>query len=145
RRDWAWPITPSPWWPARPVSVSITTISRLCSTLRGTLAINSLAGGRESENLDIVTTYESDVANAPSGFRACVNAACQYLDALLTDPITVRIQVGYGTIDGQPLSSGALGESSASFQFGNYGLTATALQRKGAPGSSSLPAAAPNG
>src|SRR5579859_5584837 len=120
-------------------------ISRHCSSLRGTIRRGLSSEGRENGTLEIIASYDSDVANAPSGFKACVNAACQYLDALLTDPITVRIDVGYGTFAGQPLDSGALGESSGSFQFVNYGSVTTALQRKGLPGSSTLPAAAPNG
>jgi len=95
--------------------------------------------------LEIIASYDSDVANAPSGFKACVNAACQYLDALLTDPITVRIDVGYGTLAGQPLDSGALGESSGSFQFVNYSSALSKLQAKGTPGASTLPASSPNG
>jgi len=91
----------------------------------------------------IDVTYESDVATAPAGFKACLNAACQYLDSLLTDPITVRVGVGYGTLDGQAMNSGALGQSSASFQFADYGSVAAALQNKGTPGSSSLPPSAP--
>jgi hypothetical protein len=95
--------------------------------------------------IDINVSYDSDVANAPAGFKACVNAACQYLDALLTSPITVHIDVGYGTVNGQPIDSGALGESSGSFIFGNYASAVAALQAAGAPGSSTLPAFAPNG
>jgi hypothetical protein len=95
--------------------------------------------------MQIIVTYDSDVANAPTGFKACVNAACQYLDALLTDPITVRVDVGYGTLAGQPLDSGALGESSGSFQFVNYSSAVSKLQAKGTAGASTLPASAPNG
>lgn len=94
--------------------------------------------------MDIDVTYDSDVASAPAGFKACVNAACQYLDALLTDPIAVRIEVGYGTVGGQTILSGALGESSGSFQYVNYSTAASALRNKGLPGSSSLPASSPN-
>ena len=95
--------------------------------------------------MQIIVSYDTDVANAPSGFKACVNAACQYLDALLTSPITVTIGVGYGTINGQPLGSGSLGESLGSFQFADYGTVAAALAAENAPGASSLPASAPNG
>ena len=95
--------------------------------------------------MQISITYDSDAANAPTGFKACVNAACQYLDGLLTSPITVRIDVGYGTIDGQPVASGALGESSASFLLGSYSKAVAALQAANEPGSSTLPASAPSG
>ncbi len=93
--------------------------------------------------MQIIVTYESDVANAPIGFKACVNAACQYLDALLTSPITVTIGVGYGTVAGQPMDSGALGESSGNFLSASYSQAAAALQALGTAGSSTLPAASP--
>jgi len=93
--------------------------------------------------VQIVVTYESDVANAPAGFKACVNAVCQYLDALLTSPITVHIGVGYGTVDGQAMDSGALGESSGNFVSASYSQVAAALKAQGTAGSSTLPSTSP--
>lgn len=95
--------------------------------------------------MEISVTFDSDVANAPAAFKACVNAACQYLDGLLTSPISLHIDVGYGTIDGQALDSGALGESQGSFQFANYASVVSALRAANEPGSSTLPSSPPNG
>jgi hypothetical protein len=95
--------------------------------------------------MDIIVSYDSDAAKAPTGFKACVNAACQYLDALLTSPITVHIDVGYGTIDGQTIDPGALGESEGSYVNGSYSSSVAALKAAIAPGSSSLPTSVPNG
>jgi len=95
--------------------------------------------------MQIVVTYENDVANAPAGFKACVNAVCQYYDALLTSPITVTIGVGYGTLGGQPMNSGALGESSGNFVPVPYAQAVAALQSQGAAGAFTLPNTAPGG
>lgn len=95
--------------------------------------------------MEIVVNYDTDVANAPAGFKACVNAACQYLDALLTNPIALSIDVGFGTLAGQPLDANALGESSGSFQYASYGTAAATLRNRGSLGASTLPASAPNG
>jgi len=93
--------------------------------------------------MQIVVNYENDVANAPAGFQACVNAVCQYFDALLTSPVTVHIGVGYGTVGGQQISSGALGESSGNFQSADYSQVVAALQAQGTAGSSTLPDTSP--
>jgi hypothetical protein len=58
-------------------------------------------------NINII--YDASVDNAPAGFTAAVADAVQYLDALFTNPVTINIDVGYGEVGGQALSS--LGES----------------------------------
>jgi hypothetical protein len=40
--------------------------------------------------------YDPSVANAPSGFEPALNAAAQVLDHLITNNITVNIEVGWG-------------------------------------------------
>ena len=59
----------------------------------------------------INVTFDSSVGSAPAGFIATVDAVVQYYENQFTDPITVNIDVGYGEVDGQALSPGALGES----------------------------------
>jgi hypothetical protein len=60
--------------------------------------------------LQINLRYDSSVALAPTGFKAAMAAAAQYLDTLIINPITVTIQVGYGEDGGIPLDNGVLGE-----------------------------------
>jgi hypothetical protein len=55
--------------------------------------------------------WDASVANAPAGFVAAVEDAAAYFDALITSPITVNIDVGYGEYDGITMPSGALGET----------------------------------
>ena len=65
------------------------------------------AGG----GLIINVTYDQSQSNLPPGFVAAVNYVVSYYESVFTDPITINIDVGYGEIGGQPLGSGALGES----------------------------------
>jgi uncharacterized protein GlcG (DUF336 family) len=91
--------------------------------------------------IDIV--YDSDVSLAPAGFKACINAVVQYYDTLFTNNVTAVIDVGYGSIEGRPLSSSELGSSLSNLSYANYTQVAAALVGQGAPGSGSLPATAP--
>ena len=55
-------------------------------------------------------TYDSSVNSAPAAFKTTINAVTQFFSAHFTDSITVDIQVGYGTIGGQALYPGDIGE-----------------------------------
>jgi hypothetical protein len=93
--------------------------------------------------MNINLTFDSSTSGAPSAFFAAMNAAAQYLDGIFLNPITVNITVGYGSIDGQPLFSGALGESNTEFNQYSYSAVRGALISDGATGSNTLPAADP--
>jgi Ca2+-binding RTX toxin-like protein len=54
--------------------------------------------------MDLNIVYDASVGAAPSGFTTAVAAAARELDGLITNPITVTIDVGYGEDGGQPLS-----------------------------------------
>ena len=84
-------------------------------------------------------TFDSSVANAPAGFKACVNAVCQYYDALFTNTASISVSVGWGEVAGQPIDAGALGESSSYYVGQSYARVAAALKAQNAPGSSTLP------
>ncbi len=73
----------------------------------GTLAQNQTSGS----GLVINVIYDSSVANAPAGFTAAIAAVVSFYESHFTNPVTITVDVGYGEIDGQPLGSGALGES----------------------------------
>ncbi|MBV9118939.1 MAG: NF038122 family metalloprotease [Acetobacteraceae bacterium] len=53
--------------------------------------------------MQIVLTYDPSVAHAPAGFLSGLAAAASYLDALVTNPITVTVSVGWGEAAGEPL------------------------------------------
>jgi len=46
--------------------------------------------------MDINLEFDPSVATAPAAFKVALTAAADYLDALITDPITVNIAVGWG-------------------------------------------------
>jgi hypothetical protein len=55
-------------------------------------------------------TYDSGLA-APAAFKTAMSYVVSYLEAEFTNSVTVNIEVGWGEVGGQPLDSGALGES----------------------------------
>ena len=62
--------------------------------------------------MNIVIEYDTSVSNAPAGFKTAVQAAVDYFDNLITNPITVKILFSYGELNGTSLGSDTLGESS---------------------------------
>jgi autotransporter passenger strand-loop-strand repeat protein len=63
-----------------------------------------------SGGLKIDLSYDTSVADAPAGFKTTVAAAVDYLESLISTPITITIDVGYGEVSGT-LLDGSLGES----------------------------------
>ncbi len=55
--------------------------------------------------MNINIEFDSNALAAPGSFRNAVLAAASLIDAALTDNITINIAVGYGEIDGTPVSS----------------------------------------
>lgn len=94
--------------------------------------------------MQINVTFDSSVANAPSGFVPAFNAAVAYLDKLIGNPVTVNISVGWGEVGGTALAANALGENIEPWVTGlGYYQIGAALKAVGAPGSSSLPPSDP--
>lgn len=87
----------------------------------------------------IIIAYDSSVASAPAGFQSCINAVCQYYDTIFTNNLTITLDVGYGEVKGNALSSGDLGASHFSEYFDDYASTIASLQAEGAPGAAGLP------
>ncbi len=94
--------------------------------------------------MQINLIYDSSTSSAPAGFFTAMAAAAQYLDNLITNNITVNIQVGWGEAGGQSLG-GALGEG------GSYGtllsytqLKADLLAQSNSPAYANLPATDPS-
>jgi hypothetical protein len=68
--------------------------------------------------MNINFSFDSSVSNAPSGFTNVFNQVASFFASTFQAPVTLNIDVGYGEIGGQPLASGAVGESS--FSAGSY-------------------------
>lgn len=98
----------------------------------------------------IFVQFDSSTAGAPAGFFTAVNAAVEYWERALINPLQVTITFGYGMVDGQPIDSGALAESES---FGNtltYSQVKAALSSHATSASdlssvSHLPSADPTG
>ena len=89
---------------------------------------SSLTTNTASSGLVINVVYDSSVSKAPAGFMTEVNAAVQYLESQINDPITITIAVGYGEVGGVALGSGALGESETYLTSYSYAQLANAMK-----------------
>jgi hypothetical protein len=94
-------------------------------------------------------TFDQATSSLPSGFVASIDAVVQFYENLFTNPITINIDVGYGEINGSPLSSGALGESETYFNNYSYSqiknaLAASATSADQVSAVNSLPATDPS-
>jgi len=67
--------------------------------------------------MQINLVYDASTATAPAGFTAALAYAAGLIDALITNPITVNIAVGWNEINGTTLPSGTLAEGGDSPQI----------------------------
>jgi hypothetical protein len=77
--------------------------------------------------MQIVISWDSSTNSAPAAFVTTVNYVVQLFDQLITDPITVNIDVGWGEINGSNISPGALGESETNGDPFDYSIVRLAL------------------
>ena len=66
---------------------------------------------RSAHALTFHLTFDSSVPAAPAEFLPAVNSALQFYQTNFTDPITINLQVGWGTVKNQSMSPGAVGQS----------------------------------
>jgi hypothetical protein len=91
----------------------------------------------------INVSYDQSVSSLPAGFVAAINDVVSYYESIFTAPITVNIDVGYGSIDGQQLQSDALGESETFLGDYSYSSIVNALAGVDASAAASLPSSMP--
>ena len=79
--------------------------------------------------MNIVIEYDNSASTnaAPIGFKQAVQAAVNYIDALITDPITVPIVFSYGELQNQAFQPNTLGESQGNGYFVTYAQMVHAL------------------
>jgi hypothetical protein len=100
--------------------------------------------------MQIDFTYDSSVSSAPAGFTAALAYAAGVLDTLITNPITVTIQVGWNEIGGVALGAGdvaeggPLGGTGMSYAAVVAALRANVTDPAALPMLANLPAAAPS-
>ena len=93
--------------------------------------------------MQINVTFDQITSSLPTGFVSAVNYVVNYFDNLFTTTATINIDVGYGTIAGFAMGSGALGESMTNYAVESYSSVKSALLAQNAPGASTLPATSP--
>ena len=64
--------------------------------------------------MQLTLQYDSSVASAPVGFITALRAAANLLDAIITNPINMTIQIGYGEDDGVAIAGNTLAEAQPS-------------------------------
>ncbi len=111
------------------------------------------SGGKNvslSQGFTINVTYDSSVTDSgnAAAIEGAVAAAVQFLESTFTNPITLNIDVGYGEINGGPISSGALAESenntiSAGYATITSAMSAGAISTDQIAAAASLPAGNP--
>ena len=107
-------------------------------------------GSGSSSGLIINITYDASVSSAPAAFKTLVAQVVQDFENKFSAPVTVTINVGWGTIGGSPLSGGAIGESSYFLDSFSYSQMRNAMIAKAQSADASmamgtLPASDPTG
>ncbi len=122
----------------RPTSVLLTAFSvrtRLADALRisatiflSLVAVPFGATQRAANALTFHLTYDSSAAGAPAVFFSAFDSAVQFYQTTYTDPITINLQVGWGTVKNQSMSPGTFGQSLVNGQISsNFGGVKSAL------------------
>ena len=97
--------------------------------------------------IDVV--FDSSTKSAPAGFFTAVNAAVEYWERALINPITVTIDFGYNEVGGQTIGRSALAESKSQGITLTYaqvkaGLSSAATSANDAMAVANLPASDPS-
>ena len=86
------------------------------------------AAQRSVHALTFQLSYDASVASAPAEFLPAFNNAIQFYQTTFTDPITIKLQVGWGTVNNQNMSPGPFGQSLVNGQINsNFGGVKSAL------------------
>lgn len=123
-------------------------LSKRRSGARRCLFAAVLAGGSAllagpAYALTFNVTYDSSVGSAPSGFQSAFQNAAGFFETNFSNPITINLNVGWGTIMGTSFTG--LAGTQAYVVDPSYSSVRNALVAAGAPGSSTLPTSAPGG
>ncbi len=100
--------------------------------------------------MQINVVFDASTNGAPAGFFTAVNAAVQYWEQEITNPISVTIDFGWGEVGGTAITGDAIGESSTNGYTTTYAqvrqaLIGAATTPAGVQAVASLPAADPTG
>jgi hypothetical protein len=109
-----------------------------------------LGVAQPAEAISFNLTFDPSTLTAPTGFFTAFNNEIAFYQTAFTDPITINLHVGWGDIDGRPLTPGFLGQSLTNQQIAFYpalkaALIADAKTSADAAAVASLPATDPTG
>ncbi len=104
-------------------NLSIAQISTFAASQLSTTTLVGAAGGPQF-NL----SWDSSVAGAPTGYRNAVIAAAAGLSSIFSNNVVLNVQVGYGELDGSPISSSDASESGGFYGSVSYSALDAALQ-----------------
>lgn len=78
--------------------------------------------------MDIQISYDSSADAAPSWFKSAVAYVVAQYDALITNPISLTIAVGWGEENGSAIKAGTLAQNQSSGTYLSYGALTAALK-----------------
>src|SRR5437016_7892450 len=84
----------------------------------GTTPSPTVVGSSTGFQFDLM--WDSSVSNAPSGFMSAVTNTASYLASLFSNREVVNVHIGWGAVNSQTLSAGALGESQTNGYLTDY-------------------------
>jgi hypothetical protein len=71
--------------------------------------------------MNIIAEFDNSVTSStPAGYKTAVQAAINFVDHLIVNPITVTLMFSYGSLQGTALPNDALGESSTNGNVESY-------------------------
>ena len=77
--------------------------------------------------MDLQISYDSSTAAAPSYLQSAVNYVVSQYDALFTNPIAVKIDLGWGEENGNAVNAGAVADNQSVATYMSYGDLTKAL------------------
>src|SRR5690348_6510322 len=106
------------WTPGRPAgSLSGATLPMLPPPIRVSGVVATVepslaaAAGAARPGLTINVLYDASVDAAPAAFKTAFAAAVQFFESNFTDPVTITLEVGFGSVGSLSLDATALGET----------------------------------
>lgn len=112
-------------------SLTVTAIDSYGLSAAETFAVATPMPAAAISPFVIKITYDASVAAAPAGFKTAIATAVTYLQNEFTNPVTLNITVGYGSVNGSPLSAGNVAGSQTSYDLVSYADLRAALAANG--------------
>ena len=80
--------------------------------------------------MNLEVSYDSSAATAPAWFQSAVSCVVSQYDALITNPVTVTINVGWGEENGNAINASAVADNQSSGTYMSYAALTTAMESR---------------